>query len=258
MGRKLLTLIITCSGCFYRNTLPPCTNNISFRICAISKHCFKVQRTTSLQAFSEACASSSSSTWNVFVFVVLKQQKEAARKTAVPGESVTFGQSATFALIRKMDVGITTAHGGTEIARGSALLCRLQLLGTTEHGGSAPLWLHICSPTANTLNVKQTQHAPAEAFRGVCFPASCSFCSGYWVVTENCLISTIFFYSILGEKHISSKKFSWKPKLALLKERLDLGSCLPCLKQTLVTELLAISKTDALLYLCFPRHTHTY
>lgn len=133
----------------------------------------------------------------------------------------------------------------------------LQLLGTTEHDGSVPLWLHICSPTANTLNVKQTQHAPAEAFRGVCFPASCSFCSGYWVVTENCLISTIFFYSILGEKHISSKKFSWKPKLALLKEGLDLGSCLPCLKQTLVTELLAISKTDALLYLCFPTHTHT-
>lgn len=123
MGRKLLTLIITCSGCFYRNTLPPCTNNISFRICAISKHCFKVQRMTSLQAFSEACASSSSSTWNVFFFVVLKQQKEAARKTAVPGKSVTFGQSATFALIRKMDVGITTAHGSTETARGSALLC---------------------------------------------------------------------------------------------------------------------------------------
>lgn len=71
---------------------------------------------TSLQAFSETCASSSSNTQSVLVFVVLEQQREAAKKTAVPGESVTFGQSETFVLICKMDVSITKAHGGTETA----------------------------------------------------------------------------------------------------------------------------------------------
>lgn len=55
----------------------------------------------------------------MFVFVILramKWQKEAARKAAVPGESVTFEQSVTIVLTCKMDVGFTKAQGGIEAA----------------------------------------------------------------------------------------------------------------------------------------------
>lgn len=117
----------------------------------------------------------------MFVFVVLramKRQKEAVRKTAVPGEFVTFWQSATIVLICKMDVDISKAHVSVALKQLEAqLYCAvLQLRGPTEHDGSAPPWLCVSSPTANPLNV--TQHAPAEALKHV-FPASFSFCSGY-------------------------------------------------------------------------------
>jgi len=74
----------------------------------------------------------------------------------------------------------------------------LHLLGTTEFGGSAPLQLHVCSLAENPVNIKNAQHACAEAFSSVCSPARCSFCPGYWVVTVNCLVNRIFFYFTLG------------------------------------------------------------
>lgn len=162
MGRKLLTLIITCSGCFYRNTLPPCTNNISFRICAISKHCFKVQRMTSLQAFSEACASSSSST-SMCLWFWNSRRKLQGRQLSLESLSPLGSQQLLLWSVKWMWASPQLMVALKQLE--AQLYCAvLQLLGTTEHDGSAPLWLNICSPTANTRSVPLLRHLEVSVF----------------------------------------------------------------------------------------------